>query len=53
MLGFIVLFAKLFQAQSFALAVVSGTLSAWTYFAFRLYAGGYQSGVDHSARHVP
>jgi hypothetical protein len=50
MLGFIVLSAKLLHAESFALAVVSGTLSAWTYFAFRLYAGGYHSQGDRSAR---
>jgi hypothetical protein len=41
MLGGIVVAARLFDADHFVTAVVSGTLSAWTYFAFRLYAGGY------------
>lgn len=41
MLGCMVLGAKLFDPSHFVLAVVSGTLSAWTYFAWRLYAGGY------------
>lgn len=50
MLGFIVLCAKLFDAEHFAVAVVSGTLSAWTYFACRLYAGGYRSGTDRPVR---
>ena len=43
MLGGIVITARLFDADHFVTAVVSGTLSAWTYFAFRLYAGGYRA----------
>lgn len=42
MLGVIVIAAGLFDAEHFVTAVVSGTLSAWTYFAFRLYVGGYR-----------
>lgn len=42
MLGGIVVAARLFDGAHFVTAVVSGTLSAWTYFAFRLYAGGYR-----------
>jgi hypothetical protein len=43
MLGGIVVAARLFDSEHFVTAVVSGTLSAWTYFAFRLYAGGYRA----------
>ena len=43
MLGGIVVAARLFDTEHFVTAVVSGTLSAWTYFAFRLYAGGYRA----------
>lgn len=43
MLGCMVIAAKLLDEAHFVLAVVSGTLSAWTYFAWRLYAGGYTS----------
>lgn len=43
MLGGIVVAARLFDGEHFVTAVVSGTLSAWTYFAFRLYAGGYRA----------
>lgn len=43
MLGGIVIAARLLDADHFVTAVVSGTLSAWTYFAFRLYAGGYRA----------
>jgi hypothetical protein len=43
MLGGIVVAARLFDADHFVTAVVSGTLSAWTYFAFRLYVGGYRA----------
>ena len=42
MLGGIVVAARLFDAEHFVTAVVSGTLSAWTYFAFRWYVGGYR-----------
>jgi hypothetical protein len=45
MLGGIVVAARLFDAEHFVTAVVSGTLSAWTYFAFRWYVGGYRSPV--------
>ncbi|HWK51826.1 MAG TPA: hypothetical protein VNR40_18160 [Steroidobacter sp.] len=43
MLGGIVVAARLFDAEHFVMAVVSGTLSAWTYFAFRWYVGGYRA----------
>jgi hypothetical protein len=43
MLGGIIVAARLFDSEHFVTAVVSGTLSAWTYFAFRLYAGGYKA----------
>lgn len=43
MLGIVVVTASLFDAEHFVTAVVSGTLSAWTYFAFRLYVGGYRA----------
>jgi hypothetical protein len=43
MLGVVALTAGLLDPINFVLAVVSGTLSAWTYFALRLYAGGYGS----------
>lgn len=43
MLGGIVVAARLFDPDHFVTAVVSGTLSAWTYFAFRLYVGGYRA----------
>jgi hypothetical protein len=41
MLGVVALTAGLLDQPNFVTAVVSGTLSAWTYFALRLYAGGY------------
>ncbi len=41
MLGCMIVAAKTLDDAHFVLAVVSGTLSAWTYFAWRLYAGGY------------
>lgn len=41
MLGFVTLAAGLLDHTNFVTAVVSGTLAAWTYFALRLYAGGY------------
>ena len=41
MLGCVALAAGLLDHTHFVTAVVSGTLSAWTYFALRLYAGGY------------
>jgi hypothetical protein len=41
MLGVVALAAGLLDPINFVMAVVSGTLSAWTYFALRLYAGGY------------
>lgn len=50
MLGLIVIAAGLLDAEHFVTAVVSGTLSAWTYFAFRLYAGGYRVRAGMSSR---
>lgn len=50
MLGGIIVAARLFDSEHFVTAVVSGTLSAWTYFAFRLYAGGYKARVSASPR---
>jgi hypothetical protein len=41
MLGLVALAAGLLDHTNFVTAVVSGTLAAWTYFALRLYAGGY------------
>lgn len=41
MLGLMVVCARLFDPSRFVAAVVSSTLSAWTYFTWRLYAGGY------------
>lgn len=43
MLGCVALAAGLLDQTNFVTAVVSGTLAAWTYFALRLYAGGYGS----------
>lgn len=43
MLGSMIVAAKILDDANFVLAVVSGTLSAWTYFAWRLYAGGYDT----------
>jgi hypothetical protein len=42
MLGCVVLAARVLDPENFVAAVVSGTLAAWTYFAVRLYAGGYR-----------
>jgi hypothetical protein len=42
MLGVVALAAGLADPAHFVTAVVCGTLSAWTYFAFRLSAGGYR-----------
>lgn len=43
MLGCVVVAAGMLDEPNFVTAVVSGTLSAWTYFVLRLYAGGYRS----------
>ncbi|HEY7639634.1 MAG TPA: hypothetical protein VH814_07910 [Steroidobacteraceae bacterium] len=43
MLGLVALLAGVLDQANFVTAVVSGTLSAWTYFALRLYSGGYGS----------
>jgi len=43
MLGLIVVAARVIDADHFVTAVVCGTLSAWTYFALRLYADGYKT----------
>jgi hypothetical protein len=45
MLGGIIVAARLLDAEHFVTAVVSGTSSAWTYFAFRFYVGGYRAGA--------
>lgn len=50
MLGGLVVAGRLFDADHFVTAVVSGTLSAWTYFAFRLYVGGYRARAGASQR---
>jgi hypothetical protein len=49
MLGCVVLAAGVLDQANFVTAVVSGTLAAWTYFALRLYTGGY-SGRDLARR---
>lgn len=43
MLGLIVVAARAVDPDHFVTAVVCGTLSAWTYFALRLYSNGYQT----------
>jgi len=43
MLGCVVIGAKFLDEANFVTAVVSGVLAAWTYFALRLYSGGYRS----------
>jgi hypothetical protein len=43
MLGLMVVAARLFDELHFVSAVVSATLSAWSYFACRLYLGGYDA----------
>lgn len=43
MLGCVVLAARFIDNDNFVTAVVSGTLAAWTYFALRLYTGGYKA----------
>ncbi|SRR5690554_6652341 len=48
MLGCMIIGAKLLDEAHFVLAVVSGTLSAWTYFTWRLYAGGYRSQAERA-----
>ena len=47
MLGCVVVAARFVDPDHFVTAVVSGTLSAWTYFALRLYAGGYKEASPH------
>jgi hypothetical protein len=42
MLGCVVVAARFIDPGHFVTAVVCGTLSAWTYFALRLYTGGYK-----------
>ena len=46
MLGCVVVAARLVDPDHFVTAVVCGTLSAWTYFALRLYRGGYKTAHD-------
>jgi hypothetical protein len=48
MLGCVVVAARLIDPENFVTAVVCGTLSAWTYFAFRLHRGGYRTGAAHA-----
>lgn len=43
MLGGVVIAAQVTDPAHFVTAVVSGTLAAWTYFALRLYSGGYRA----------
>ncbi len=43
MLGCIVMTAHFIDPAHFVSAVVCGTLAAWTYFALRLYRGGYKT----------
>ena len=43
MLGCVAVAARLVDPDHFVTAVVCGTLSAWTYFALRLYTGGYKA----------
>jgi uncharacterized membrane protein HdeD (DUF308 family) len=50
MLGCIVVAARMIDPDHFVTAVVSGTLSAWTYFALRLYANGYQPAARARSR---
>jgi hypothetical protein len=50
MLGCVVVAARLVDPDHFVSAVVSGTLSAWTYFALRLYTGGYKAGAQRERR---
>jgi hypothetical protein len=50
MLGCVMMAAKFFDGEHFVTAVVSGTLAAWTYFALRLYAGGYRASQRSSRR---
>ena len=52
MLGCVVLMARLLDAEHFVSAVLSGTLSAWTYFVVRLYAGGYREANRVAARRM-
>lgn len=43
MLACMIAGARLLDSEHFVTAVVSGTLAAWTYFALRLYVGGYRT----------
>jgi hypothetical protein len=52
MLGCVVLLARLLDGEHFVSAVLSGTLSAWTYFVVRLYAGGYREANRVTARRL-
>jgi hypothetical protein len=52
MLGCVVLAARFIDPAHFVTAVVSGTLSAWTYFVLRLYAGGYREADRLTARRL-
>ena len=50
MLGCVVVTARLVDPDHFVTAVVSGTLSAWTYFALRLHTGGYKASARADRR---
>lgn len=49
-LGCVAVLAKLIDPANFVTAVVCGTLSAWTYFALRLYSGAYTSAPRRALR---
>jgi hypothetical protein len=50
MLGVVAVAASFWDRENFVTAVVSGTLSAWTYFALRLYLGGYRQQAHATRR---
>lgn len=50
MLGVVAVAASIVDRENFVTAVVSGTLSAWTYFALRLYTGGYRQQAHATRR---
>jgi hypothetical protein len=50
LLGCVVLGAHWIDPEHFVTAVVSATLSAWSYFVWRLYVGGYDLPAKVRAR---
>jgi hypothetical protein len=50
LLGCAVLAAAVLDAEHLVVAVVSSTLAAWTYFAWRLCMGGYQDSSSEALR---